>query len=100
MSRDLAPGLVVAGSDTAVDAERETARGGYLEDYQQRYGRLPWEDARGETADECCIGLKGLRGDDSDLSSIEQRDYDSSPGVKADATAVDGGDAAGVEGGG
>ena len=74
----------------------EAARDGYLESYQRRYGRLPWEYAGGETAEECCIGLKRLRGDDSDLSFIEPGDYDSSPEVKADATALDGGAPAGV----
>ena len=40
-----------------------------------------------QDADVCCIGLKGLRGDDSNYQNLEYRNLESSPGsVKADAT--------------
>ena len=59
-------------------------------------GRLPWETepVLENAADlnmldvlDCCIGLKGLWGDDSDSQSLDSEHVESSGTLKADATA-------------
>ena len=67
MVRELVPALDVVNVEDVVDAERESARTGYVEDHRRRHGRLPWE-AEITTADvgkTDCIGLKGYGADDS-----------------------------------
>ena len=96
MARQCAPELVIVDADEAIAAEDAGNRTGYVEQVRRRFGRLPWEPepvretAAGlETSDvpNRCIGLKGLRGDDSNYQDLEYRNLESSPGsVKADAT--------------
>ena len=96
MAKEWAPELVIVDADAAIAAEEAGNRTGYVESHRRRFGRLPWEPepvreaAAGlETSDvpNRCIGLKGLRGDDSDYENLEHRNLESSPGsVKADAT--------------
>ena len=96
MAKEWAPELVIVDADAAIAAEDAGNRTGYVESHRRRFGRLPWdpepvrETAAGlETADvpNRCIGLKGLRGDDSDYQNLEYRNLESSPGsVKADTT--------------
>ena len=96
MAKEWAPELVIVDADEAIAAEEAGNRTGYVEPVQRRFGRLPWErepvreTAAGlETSDvqNRCIGLKGLRGDDSNYQNLEYRNLESSPGsVKADAT--------------
>ena len=96
MAQEWAPELVIVDADEAIAAEDAGNRTGYVESYRRRFGRLSWEPelvretAAGlETSDvpNRCIGLKGLRGDDSNYQNLEHRNLESSPGsVKADAT--------------
>jgi hypothetical protein len=96
MAQEWAPELVIVDADEAIAAEDAGNRTGYVEPVRRRFGRLPWEPepvretAAGlETSDvpNRCIGLKGLRGDDSNYQNLEYRNLESSPGsVKADAT--------------
>ena len=96
MAKEWAPELVIVDADEAIAAEEAGNRTGYVEPVQRRFGRLPWErepvreTAAGlETSDvpNRCIGLKGLRGDDSNYQNLEYRNLESSTGsVKADAT--------------
>ena len=100
MARQSAPELVIVDADEAIAAEDAGKRTGYIESFRRRHGRMPWEPepepvretvAGLETADaqNRCIGLKGLRGDDFHCKNSEDRDLESSPGsVKADATLV------------
>ena len=88
MARRLAPSLVVVDVDEAMarDTEAETERrGGFIESFRRRWGRLPWEPDGKAEADDCPIGLKGSV-DDSHLLS-DNGEINSSPGaVKANAT--------------
>ena len=96
MAKEWAPELVIVDADEAIVAEDAGNRTGYVGQVQRRFGRLPWErepvreTAAGlETSDvpNRCIGLKGLRGDDSNYQNLGYRNLESSPGsVKADAT--------------
>ena len=96
MAKEWAPELVIVDADAAIAAEEAGNRTGYVESHRRRFGRLPWEPepvreaAAGlETSDvpNRCIGLKGLRDDDSDYQNLEYGNLESSPGsVKADAT--------------
>ena len=96
MAKEWAPELVIVDADAAIAAEEAGNRTGYVESHRRRFGRLPWESepvretaAELETADvpNRCIGLKGLRDDDSSYQNLEYRNLESSPGsVKADAT--------------
>ena len=96
MARQWAPELVIVDADEAIAGEAVEERTGHVDSFRRRFGRLPWEtetapenavDLYVEDADVCCIGLKGLRGDDSDYQNSEYRNLESSPGsVKADAT--------------
>ena len=96
MARQWAPEMVIVDADEAIAAEDAVKRVGYIESVRRRFGRLPWEpEPVRETAVEVdavgvpnrCIGLKGLRGDDSNYQNLEYRNLESSPGsVKADAT--------------
>ena len=96
MARQWAPELVIVDADEAIAGEAVEERTGYVEPVRRRFARLPWEpEPVRETAVEVdavgvpnrCIGLKGLRGDDSDYQNSEYRNLESSPGsVKADAT--------------
>ena len=96
MARQWAPELVIVDADAAIAGEAVEERTGYVDSFRRRFGRLPWEtetapgnavDLDAEDADVCCIGLKGLRGDDSNYQNLEYRNLESSPGsVKADAT--------------
>ena len=98
MAQEWAPELVIVDADEAIAAEDAGNRTGYVEPVRRRFGRLPWEPepvretAAGlETSDvpNRCIGLKGLRSDDSNYQNLEYRNLESSPGsVKADATRV------------
>ena len=96
MAREWASELVIVDADEAIAGEAVEERTGYVDSFRRRFGRLPWETetvpetAAGlETSDvpNRCIGLKGLRGDDSNYQNLEYRNLESSPGsVKADAT--------------
>ena len=96
MARQWAPELVIVDADEAIAGEAVEERTGHVDSFRRRFGRLPWEtetapenavDLYVEDADVCCIGLKGLRGDDSNYQNSEYRNLESSPGsVKADAT--------------
>ena len=96
MAQEWAPELVIVDADEAIAAEDAGNRTGYVEPVRRRFGRLPWElepvretAASLETSDvpNRCIGLKGLRGDDSNYENFEYKNLESSPGsVKADAT--------------
>ena len=96
MARQWAPELVIVDADEAIAGEAVEERTGYVDSFRRRFGRLPWEtetapenavDLDVGDADVCCIGLKGLRGDDSNYQNLEYRNLESSPGsVKADAT--------------
>ena len=96
MARQWAPELVIVDADEAIAGEAVEERTGHVDSFRRRFGRLPWEtetapenavDLYVEDADVCCIGLKGLRGDDSNYQNLEYRNLESSPGsVKADAT--------------
>ena len=96
MAREWAPELVIVDADEAIAGEAVEERTGYVDSFRRRFGRLPWEtetapenaaDLDVGDADVCCIGLKGLRGDDSNYQNLEYRNLESSPGsVKADAT--------------
>ena len=96
MARQWAPELVIVAAEDAVVAEDTDKRSGYVDSFRRRFGRLPWEtetvpenaaDLDVGDADVCCIGLKGLRGDDSNYQNSEYRNLESSPGsVKAAAT--------------
>ena len=96
MAREWAPELVIVDADEAIAGEAVEERTGYVDSFRRRFGRLPWEtetapenaaDLDAGDADVCCIGLKGLRGDDSNYQNLEYRNLESSPGsVKADAT--------------
>ena len=96
MAREWAPELVIVDADEAIAGEAVEERTGHVESFRRRFGRLPWEtetapenaaDLDVGDADVCCIGLKGLRGDDSNYQNLEYRNLESSPGsVKADAT--------------
>ena len=99
----LAPPELATAAAPVIDRER--AENSPLADYRRRYGRLPWEvaaepepvapaavvrgkaDATADGAENCCIRLKGLRGDDSLSTSIEDLESPASPEPhKADAT--------------
>ena len=96
MAREWAPELVIVDADEAIAGEAVEERTGYVDSFRRRFGRLPWEtetapenaaDLDVGDADVCCIGLKGLRGDDSNYQNLEYRNLESSPGsVKANAT--------------
>ena len=96
MAREWAPELVIVDADEAIAGEAVEERTGYVDSFRRRFGRLPWEaetapenaaDLDVGDADVCCIGLKGLRGDDSNYQNLEYKNLESSPGsVKADAT--------------
>ena len=96
MARQWAPELVIVDADEAIAGEAVEERTGYVDSFRRRFGRLPWEtetapenaaDLDVGDADVCCIGLKGLRGDDSNYQNLEYRNLELSPGsVKADAT--------------
>ena len=96
MAREWAPELVIVDADEAIAGEAVEERTGYVDSFRRRFGRLPWEtetapenaaDLDAGDADVCCIGLKGLRGDDSNYQNLECRNLESSPGsVKANAT--------------
>ena len=96
MARQWAPELVIVDADEAIAGEAVEERTGHVDSFRLRFGRLPWEtetapenavDLDAEDADVCCIGLKGLRGDDSNYQNLEYRNLESSPGsVKANAT--------------
>ena len=96
MARQWAPELVIVDADEAIAGEAVEERTGHVESFRRRFGRLPWEaetapenaaDLDVGDADVCCIGLKGLRGDDSNYQNLEYRNLESSPGsVKANAT--------------
>ena len=96
MAREWAPELVIVDADEAIAGEAVEERTGHVESFRRRFGRLPWEaetapenaaDLDVGDADVCCIGLKGLRGDDSNYQNLEYRNLESSPGsVKANAT--------------
>ena len=96
MARQWAPELVIVDADEAIAGEAVEERTGYVDSFRRRFGRLPWEtetapenavDLDVGDADVCCIGLKGLRGNDSNYQNLEYRNLESSPGsVKADAT--------------
>ena len=96
MAREWAPELVIVDADEAIAGEAVEERTGYVDSFRRRFGRLPWETetvpetAAGlETSDvpNRCIGLKGLRGDDSNYQNLGYRNLKSSPGtVKANAT--------------
>ena len=96
MAREWAPELVIVDADEAIAGEAVEERTGYVDSFRRRFGRLPWEaetapenaaDLDAGDADVCCIGLKGLRGDDSNYQNLEYRNLESSPGsVKANAT--------------
>ena len=96
MARQWAPELVIVDADEAIAGEAVEERTGYVDSFRRRFGRLPWEtetapenavDLDVGDADVCCIGLKGLRGDDSNYQNLEYRNLESSPGsVKANAT--------------
>ena len=96
MARQWAPELVIVDADEAIAGEAVEERTGYVDSFRRRFGRLPWETEKAPEnaadldvgdADVCCIGLKGLRGDDSNYQNSEYRNLESSPGsVKADAT--------------
>ena len=96
MAREWAPELVIVDADEAIAGEAVEERTGHVDSFRRRFGRLPWEtetapenaaDLDVGDADVCCIGLKGLRGDDSNYQNLEYRNLESSPGsVKANAT--------------
>ena len=96
MAKEWATELVIVDADAAIAAEEAGNRTEHVESRRRRFDRLPWDPepvretaADLETADVSnrCIGLKGLRGDDSDYQNLEYRNLESSPGfVKADAT--------------
>ena len=96
MAREWAPELVIVDADEAIAGEAVEERTGHVESFRRRFGRLPWEaetapenaaDLDVGDADVCCIGLKGLRGDDSNYQNLEYRNLESSPdSVKANAT--------------
>ena len=96
MARQWAPELVIVDADEAIAGEAVEERTGHVDSFRRRFGRLPWEtetatenaaDLDVGDADVCCIGLKGLRGDDSNYQHLEYRNLESSPGsVKANAT--------------
>ena len=96
MAREWAPELVIVDADEAIAGEAVEERTGHVDSFRRRFGRLPWEtetapenaaDLDAGDSDVCCIGLKGLRGDDSNYQNLEYRNLESSPGsVKADAT--------------
>ena len=96
MARQWAPELVIVDADEAIAGEAIEERTGHVDSFRRCFGRLPWEtetapenavDLDVGDADVCCIGLKGLWGDDSNYQNLEYRNLESSPGsVKADAT--------------
>ena len=96
MARQWAPELVIVDADEAIAGEAIEERTGHVDSFRRCFGRLPWEtetapenavDLDVGDADVCCIGLKGLRGDDSNYQNLEYKNLESSPGsVKADAT--------------
>ena len=96
MAREWAPELVIVDADEAIAGEAVEERTGYVDSFRRCFGRLPWEtetatenaaDLDVGDADVCCIGLKGLRGDDSNYQNLEYRNLESSPGsFKANAT--------------
>ena len=96
MARQWAPELVIVDADEAIAGEAVEERMGHVDSFRRCFGRLPWEaetapenavDLDVGDADVCCIGLKGLRSDDSNYQNLEYRNLESSPGsVKANAT--------------
>ena len=96
MARQWAPELVIVDADEAIAGEAVEERTGHVDSFRRCFGRLPWEtetapenavDLYVGDADVCCIGLKGLRGDDPNYQNLEYRNLESSPGsFKADAT--------------
>ena len=78
MCRELAPDLSVDGAAAAVEAEEAESRTGYI-----RRRSPPVADGL-----DCCVGLKGVPGDDLDLTDSNFKDKDSSRS-KADATPVE-----------
>ena len=81
MARKLVPALDVVDVEDVVDAEREAAQTGYVEDYRRRHSRLPWEGeiATVNVGKTDCIGLKGYVADDSFKSLGKKSNLESSP---------------------
>ena len=109
MARRLAGSLIVLDADTALAAEadkEQSRRSDLLQSFQQRWGRLPWEDeATSEDnrdtcdskAQDCPIGLNGLRCDEINYPDPDTGKLDSSPGtVKANGTLLEGRETAAV----
>ena len=94
MARRRAPSLVVVDVDEAMAREREAEterRGGFIESFRSRWGRLPWEPGGTAEVDHCPIRLNGS-GDDQHLDT-DNGEINSSPGaVKANATVSPAGD--------
>ena len=94
MAKQWAPELVVIAADEAVASEEVDQRTGHLDSYRRRFCRLPWEpelavDTDGDVGPDCCIGLRRVRGDESNLLVISSSNLESSSGTsKADATAL------------
>ena len=90
MARQWAPELVVVDADDAVASEDVDRGTGHLESYRRRFGRLPWEAEQDvDEASDCCIGLKGVMGDEFNYLDSSTQELESSPGTrKADATSA------------
>ena len=95
MVRQWAPELIVVGADDAVAAEDREQRTGCLESYRRRHGQLPWEREPSEDGVDldgakCCIGLKGLTGDEFNYSDNSFTKIESSlDTLKANAAPAD-----------
>ena len=102
MAQRLAGNLIVLDADTAMAAEAEkdqSRRSDLLQSFQRRWGRLPWEDEAtpednrdtyDSEAQNCPIGLNGLRFDEINYQDPNAGKPDSSPGtVKANGTLPD-----------
>ena len=92
MARQWVPELVIVAADDAVASEDVERRTGNLDAFRRRFGRLPWEpkpavDSVVVDAEDCCVGLNRVKGDETNLLDQFNEKVELSPGTyKANAT--------------